>query len=276
MKRINNVILTALTAGVASVFMSLPAQAAGPKFEVVERFDQSLYAQPVQMAFETAATFENFWRKHSVLPAPEIDFRRYQVLMVMAGERPTTGYGLCVERLEETAENVWVHLKASQPVGDTFLPQVNHYPGCVVKVPRQTKGFQFMAPKERIVTAQKNLALRTLSKISNSLVLEPRKVIIRDEAGYQELWRFHHPNQAEAPPVNFNEEMVVAVFLGEQSTGGYGITIDKITETPAGLQVKYSVNVPDPDDMVIQILTAPTHWVAIKKSDAPVTFSTND
>lgn len=267
-----------LTLALACIFplalssFALTAQAKPLAFEVVARFEQSLYPQAHQQVFETAATWENFWQKHSVQPAPEIDFRRYQVLMVMAGERPTTGYGLCVERLEETPEALRVHLQSTQPTGDAFLPQVNHYPGCVVKVARQNKDFQFVPLKQKVPAAYTVVPMRTLSHLTNSLVLEPRKVIVRDAVSYQQLWQLHHPNQSEAPPVNFDEEMVVAIFLGEQATGGYAVTIDKITENTRGIDVKYTVTRPDPEDMVIQILTAPTHWVAIKKSDVPLRF----
>lgn len=254
----------------ASAFV-YPAVAA-PDFEVISRFEQSLYPRAFAAAFGTAAEWQSFWKKHSLSEAPDVDFRRYQVLMVMAGERPTPGYGLCVEQLAVTDDEVVVRLNAKQPAGDMFLPQVNHYPGCVVKVPRQQKPFRFIMPSERVVVAEKKLPLRTISHLSNSLVLEPRKVIIRDEAAYQQLWRLHHPNQSEAPAVNFNDEMVVAIFLGEQATGGYDVTIDKVTESAQGIQVSYAVTRPNPDEMVIQILTAPTHWVAIKKTDATVHF----
>ncbi len=259
------------TASVAAP--STPAVAVSPPaFEVVSRFEQSLYPRAFTAAFDSAAEWQNFWKKHSLSEAPDVDFRRFQVLMVMAGERPTPGYGLCVEQLQVTPTEVVVNLQATQPAGDTFLPQVNHYPGCVVKVPRQSKPFRFVTPDARVVVAEKKLPMRTLSQMTNSLVLEPRKVIIRDEATYQQLWRLHHPNQSDAPPVDFSQEMVVAIFLGEQTEGGYSVNINKVTESAEGLQVNYTVVRPNPDEMVIQILTAPTHWVVIKKSDAPVNF----
>jgi hypothetical protein len=257
----------------APATIAAPVSASPPAFEVVSRFEQSLYPRAFTAAFDSAAEWQNFWKKHSLSDAPEIDFRRYQVLMVMAGERPTPGYGLCVDQLEVTSTEVVVNVKATQPAGDTFLPQVNHYPGCVVKVPRQSKPFRFVTPGTRVVVAEKKMPMRTLSQITNSLVLEPRKVIIRDETAYRQLWRLHHSNQSDAPPVNFNEEMVVAIFLGEQTTGGYSVNIDKITESTQGLQVNYSITQPNPDEIVIQMLTAPTHWVVIKKIDAPVNFS---
>lgn len=251
--------------------LSLTAVAA-PDFEVIDRFDQSLYTQARQQVFDTAASWENFWKKHSTTLAPEVDFRQYQVLLVMAGERPTPGYGLCVDRIEETPEALKVHLQSKQPAGDAFLPQVNHYPGCVVKVPRQMKDIQFVPLNERVVTAYTSVPTRTLSQITNSLVLEPRKVIVRDAVSYQQLWQLHHPNQSEAPPVNFDQEMVIAIFLGEQSKGGYAVNIDKVIENSQGIEVRYSVSEPKPDEMVIQILTAPTHWVAIRKTDVPIRF----
>lgn len=265
--------VTGVTLGGALALMLTAPGGAAPNFEVLSRFEQSLYPRAFTAAFDSAAEWQSFWKKHSLSEAPDVDFRRYQVLMVMAGERPTPGYGFCVEQLQVSDSEVVVNLKATQPAGDTFLPQVNHYPGCVVKVPRQPKPFRFVMPGERVVVAEKKLPMRTISHLTNSLVLEPRKVIIRDEAAYQQLWRLHHPNQSEAPPVNFNDEMVVAIFLGEQPTGGYDVTIDKVTESAQGIQVNYAVTRPNPDEMVIQILTAPTHWVVIKKSDAAVNFS---
>ncbi len=75
-----------------------------------------------------------------------------------------------------------------------------------------------------------------------------------------------------APVVDFTREMVVAVFMGKQATGGFDIEIESIQKAGEQLQVKTSTKTPDSGSMVIQMLTAPTHWVAVPKSPLPVVF----
>jgi len=112
------------------------------------------------------------------------------------------------------------------------------------------------------------LMLRSLTSSAQSGVQEQRVVVARDAAAWSQAWRDHGGLQLpapEPPAVDFEREMVVAVFLGQRGSGGYGVTIEAIERTATGLLVKARESRPDPDTLVTMALTAPMHAVAVER-----------
>jgi len=66
--------------------------------------------------------------------------------------------------------------------------------------------------------------------------------------------------------------MVIAVFQGQQPTGGYEIKIEKIIETRDKLRVYIKETIPDSSDMVTQALSSPYHLVKLLISDKTAEF----
>ncbi len=58
----------------------------------------------------------------------------------------------------------------------------------------------------------------------HSRITERRAVVVADEAAWEKVWKEHDQN-APVPAVNFSEESVVAVFLGETNTAGLKVQI---------------------------------------------------
>ena len=117
----------------------------------------------------------------------------------------------------------------------------------------------------------------TLGKGSQSGVRERKFVVIKSESDWKALWNSHA--SVSVPPkerllVDFQTEMIVAVFSGEKSTGGYSIQISRIQEdsTKHALEVIVHESKPPPGAMVIQALTQPYHIVKLTRIDLPVTF----
>jgi hypothetical protein len=74
------------------------------------------------------------------------------------------------------------------------------------------------------------------------------------------------------PEVDFSANTVIAVFMGEASTGGYALRIYDIVETESSVIVKMEKTEPGPTCIVPQVLTQPYHMVQIAKTEKPVTF----
>jgi hypothetical protein len=112
---------------------------------------------------------------------------------------------------------------------------------------------------------------RVLASGTHSAITQPREWVIRDSARWRQLWRMtgHH---ASPPPVDFDSQMVIALFMGEQPSGGYSIGIARITDTPQGLQVEVRLQRPAPDSMVSMALTQPWVIVRLPRHDGPVQF----
>lgn len=94
-----------------------------------------------------------------------------------------------------------------------------------------------------------------------------------DEVG--EIRVFDEGKKKDEPPgINFEQEMVLAVFAGEKSTGGHGIRIEKVIYAAAKktVWVIYKEKAPEAGGMVTQALTYPSHVVAVKKVEGDVKF----
>lgn len=115
------------------------------------------------------------------------------------------------------------------------------------------------------------LPMTTVASGTLSSIDEPRQAVIRTPDEWQALWRRH--GSADPPPaIDFDRQMVLAVFLGSRPTAGYRVEIVSARKTSQGLRVEYVETQPDPDKMVAQILTAPFHLVAIDRQEGAVQF----
>ena len=121
------------------------------------------------------------------------------------------------------------------------------------------------------------VAFATVDQGFSSGMRDRRFIAIKTQKEWESLWREHKsagsPSKA-VPAVDFKQEMLVGVFSGERSTGGYGIEITKIEEDLAKnqLNVYFRETGPPPGSMVVQMLTQPYHIVKLKRVDFPVVF----
>lgn len=112
----------------------------------------------------------------------------------------------------------------------------------------------------------------------------PRNVVARSQAELQAagLEQLLNP---QAHPIDWQSEMVIGVFMGTQSTGGYGIQIESIErrELPHimiyppppivhELVVNYRERRPAPGSIVTMALTAPYHLVRLARHTDTVRF----
>ena len=114
--------------------------------------------------------------------------------------------------------------------------------------------------------------MRHIVQQSTSLITEPRQIIVRDLEAFKLLWRQHQGSLEHLPDVDFKRDMLVAIFLGEQPTGGFEVKITTVEEDEQGLKVFYKIIEPNPDFMVIQMLTAPVHMLAVPARDSEIEF----
>jgi hypothetical protein len=66
--------------------------------------------------------------------------------------------------------------------------------------------------------------------------------------------------------------MVIAVFIGERPTGGYGIEIESIDAYADRITVNIVETEPGPDELTTQALTYPYHIVTTEKTEMEVRF----
>jgi hypothetical protein len=110
----------------------------------------------------------------------------------------------------------------------------------------------------------------------NSSLREPQRSVIRDRAAWQELWsamwRGHSP-PPPIPDIDFSQEMVVVVALGERPTGGFSIFVESASESPSGVAVRVRSVSPGSSCGTTQALTQPADIGRLPRRDGPVTFA---
>ena len=124
-------------------------------------------------------------------------------------------------------------------------------------------------------SARMPIQLVTVEKGNFSGIIEPLEVVIHTPAEWQNLWKRHVSIQSPPsplPPIAFDNEMVVAVFLGQKNSGGYEVNISRAERRDAILDIFYDVVMPKPGGASIQAITQPFHIIRMSRSDAAVEF----
>ncbi len=116
----------------------------------------------------------------------------------------------------------------------------------------------------------------TLAKGAYSGWTERAHLVIRDENTFGSVWSKVYSGASPAPPlpqVDFSREMVIAVFSGEKSTGGYGIEIAEIINRSDILEVRVIERTPGRGCFVTQALSRPYHIVKLPLINKTVIFT---
>jgi hypothetical protein len=117
----------------------------------------------------------------------------------------------------------------------------------------------------------------SVAKGPRSGVRERKLAVVKSETEWADLWNLHAAlatPRKEPPAVNFQSEMIVAVFAGEKRTGGYAIEITRVEQDPTKNLVEVFVREtkPPPGAITTQALTQPFHIVKLNKTELPVNF----
>ena len=110
------------------------------------------------------------------------------------------------------------------------------------------------------------LKFESIAKSTRSGVREPLQMVVRSPEQWKALWKRHvasDPNSPPAPAVDFNNNVVAAVFSGEKPTGGYTVEITAAEKSDGALLIHYREMSPRPGGIVTQVLTQPFHIVTI-------------
>jgi hypothetical protein len=87
-----------------------------------------------------------------------------------------------------------------------------------------------------------------------------KEEVISNEDAYTTFFDGSPPN---TPDVNWEEEMVVAVALGERSSGGYSVEITSIRHHKGSVEIRYTETVPT--GVSTDPITCPYHAVKCQR-----------
>ncbi len=107
----------------------------------------------------------------------------------------------------------------------------------------------------------------------------PSTRVARNQEEWKTIWRLSTSGRIpppDAPEIDFDRHMVVAVFMGRRNTGGYSVTIESVREVEERVLVRYSTRSPVPGDMVTMAITSPYHIVIVPRIEGKeVVFETD-
>ena len=119
------------------------------------------------------------------------------------------------------------------------------------------------------------IAFQTLVADMRSGVTEPKNVVVRDAAAWQQLWTQHIANRVPAPGlpnVDFTARMVIAVFTGNRAMGCGSMGITHVSSKDGQMVVDYEDRSSPMGRMCPNIVTSPVSMVMVDRNDAPVDF----
>jgi hypothetical protein len=97
------------------------------------------------------------------------------------------------------------------------------------------------------------------------------RLVVRDAEAWASLWAPRVHSSGPAPAVDFGTRDVILVASGLRPTGGFGILVEDVAETPTERWVV--VNEVSPGNCIVtQAFTAPVMAVLVPKSEKPATF----
>lgn len=99
--------------------------------------------------------------------------------------------------------------------------------------------------------------------------------VVRTEDEWVEVWKKHSAPQmvSSCPETSFQDYMVICVFMGEQPTTGYGVSIESVYEIDEKIYVEVSKRLPKEGTFVGQALTYPYILALIEESDLEILFN---
>lgn len=113
--------------------------------------DHSCISDSMRVVIRDSDAWKNIWKKmyvgkfcraNEVPPVPEIDFTREMIVLAALGERPTSGYGIVVDKAYEQATKLEIIVRSISPRCGGHS-QVLTEPIDVVRVPKTDRSVVF-------------------------------------------------------------------------------------------------------------------------------------
>jgi hypothetical protein len=115
-----------------------------------------LGAAPQSLTLRDRAAFESFWTQHSSAPLPKVDLRSETVIAVLAGARPSSGFEVILQGIEETASEILVKTALREPAAGSFQATLTTHPYLILAVASRSLKirvqFQDLAPPRTSLT----------------------------------------------------------------------------------------------------------------------------
>ncbi len=102
--------------------------------------------------------------------------------------------------------------------------------------------------------------------------------VVRDASTLANLYSEMYPpcpipeEKPKPPQIDFNKQIIIAVFQGACSSGGYDIEIKSLIRSDNGLEVLVKETTPRRDAVLTMAETYPAHIIKTEKYDGKINF----
>lgn len=121
-----------------------------------------------------------------------------------------------------------------------------------------------MAAGDTVTAQNTGLMITNIAKKTNGMNQDAENSVAKNAAEWKALWMKHNGSEDDMPEVDFSEEVVAAVFMGQKNTAGYMIEMTNAELKDEVLTITYKEMVPPKDGFTAQVITAPVHLAKIK------------
>jgi hypothetical protein len=235
---------------------------------------------------ETLAVISNqdewdyFWSIFSVwdMPPPQVDFDQYRIVAVCIGERPDDCYSVEVTNVDWTSENCgWaVYYTETYPGPDCKCNDFVISPFHLVLV--NQAGFDIMFKGDTYEdpcsgTSDPCLDLFEVASGQFCNEMQQTMTLIKDQASWETWW--DKVVGGTPPSIDFENEMVYAITMGEQTSSGHFPTLDSACiELTEMLKITVGWHVPGAGCITLPVMTSPYAVYSSKKVGNPETWET--
>jgi hypothetical protein len=106
-----------------------------------------------------------------------------------------------------------------------------------------------------------SLDMRRIGQWTRTGIAEARRLVIRDANAWAEFWS--ELGVGDRPEVDFTQNVVVAVAAGQRPSGGYEISVGRVSQHNGELTVEVIETTPGPNCMTSSSLTQPVDVVVV-------------
>ena len=222
----------------------------------------------VRAVYDDEASWRAFWAdlmsSDSEPPAaPEVDFDQERVVAVVLDTKSSGGWVVRVNHVTRTGDETHVQYTTHAPAEGSATTLALTQPYHVVAIPAGSGNVTF---EERVVEGDyPEVPMRTLAHGKTSGIGERTTAEITDEESWRALWAQHVGGRDEpAPEVDFANERVLAVVLGDKPDHQWNVTIWQLTIQGPTLVAWASVEGP-PDGVAQPMHSQAHHFIAIPR-----------
>ncbi|MEM4724467.1 MAG: protease complex subunit PrcB family protein, partial [Candidatus Hadarchaeum sp.] len=256
-------------------------------FETLIQGGQSGIHAPYELVITNQGQFNALWKEHvknmvPPPPAPSIDWKNRNVVAVGLGDRPSSGFECIIEEVcILTTQQLGVFYKERIPGPDCPVLDVITQPHHWVVIPKVQTQPPAMFFKHTEVyhcgppDCQEPQMFWVIDE-GPQTGHPAGEFVIKDKKTWETFWGSHKPGTIP-PSVNFKEDMVLAMLIGERPSTGYFVTTKEVclNHNPDGtlrMDVRYVEHQPGKNCKVFWVLTYPFQIVVTPRFDGPVFF----